>query len=180
MLIANNMRPDSEQNIVVLGVGNTIHSDDGLGVHALRRLEQDVRLPVGISLVDGGTRGLELVASVHDCSRLLILDAVDVGEAPGTFVRMAGDELRGLSTGASVHQLAVADLLNTLPLVSDIEREIVLLGIQPHSTDWGTDLSEPVEAAMGALVERALEQLLSWSQEIAKSNSSNFQAVVAN
>lgn len=162
-----------KQNIVVLGVGNTIRSDDGVGVHVLRKLECDPRLPNGITLVDGGTRGLELLAFLHDCSRLLFLDAVDVGEQPGTLLRLVGDERGGLAAGTSVHQLGVADLLTALPLVSEIDREIVFFGVQPASTDWGTELSGPVEEAIGPLVEKAVEQLLLWSQETADSNASN-------
>ena len=158
------MEPDPARDIVVLGVGNTIHCDDGLGVHALGRLEEHPRLPAGVTLVDGGTRGLELLADVHGCSRLMLLDAVDMGRQPGTVLRLAGDELRGLSSGSNVHQLGVADLLNTLPLVSDVEREIVLLGVQPASTDWGTELTPTVEAAIGTLVENAVDQLRAWTQ----------------
>jgi hydrogenase maturation protease len=155
------------QNIIVLGVGNTVHSDDGFGVHAMRRLESDPRLPDGVTVIDGGTQGLELLAFLHDCSRLLLLDAVDIGAEPGTMLRLADDELFGLATGSNVHQLGVADLLTTLPLVSDIERQIVILGVQPASTDWGTELSPAVEAAVGPVVEKALEELHRWLHETA-------------
>ena len=151
--------------IVVIGVGNTIHSDDGVGVHVLKKLQGDPRLPGDVVLIDGGTLGIELLAYIHDSSRLLMLDAIDVGERAGTLVRMADSELRGLPCGASVHQLGVADLLATLPLVSEMPREIVLLGVQPASTDWGTELSAPVEAALGPLVDAAVEQLFRWSSE---------------
>jgi hydrogenase maturation protease len=155
----------SAHKIAVVGVGNTIHSDDGAGVHALERLRRDTRLPDDVTFIDGGTFGIELLAYLHESTRLLLLDAVDVGEQAGSLVRMAGGELRGLPCGASVHQLGVADLLATLPLVSDVPRETVLLGVQPASTDWGTELSAPVEAALGPLVEAAVDQLLQWSQE---------------
>ena len=161
------MEPKPAQKIVVVGVGNTIHSDDGAGVHALEHLQHDPRLPDDVTFIDGGTFGIELLAYLYECTRLLLLDAVDVGERAGTLVRMGSSELRGLPCGASVHQLGVADLLATLPLVSEIPREIVLLGMQPASTDWGTELSAPVEAALGPLVEAAVEQLLRWSQEAA-------------
>ena len=160
------------RNTVVMGVGNLIHSDDGFGIHALRRLESDPRLPSGIELIDGGTRGLELLAELYECSRLMLLDAVDVGEQPGTLLRLDGDELRGLTSGSNVHQLGVADLLNTLPLVSDIDREIVLFGVQPASTDWGTELSAPVAVALAPLVEKALEHLLRWTQVSANAEAS--------
>ena len=147
---------------VVIGIGNTIHRDDGAGVHALRRLEGDSRLPDDVVLVDGGTRGLELLADAHGCARLLLLDAVDIGEKPGTVIRMAETDLHGLPGAASVHQLGVADLLATLPLISNAPPEVVLLGIQPAETDWGTDLSPSVEANLGRLVDEALEQLEAW------------------
>ncbi len=159
------MQTKPAQKIIVVGVGNSIHSDDGAGIHALERLQRDPRVPSGVTFLDGGTFGIELLAYLHECTRLLLLDAVDVGETPGTLVQMSGRGLRSLPGGASVHQLGVADLLATLPLVSDIPREIVLLGVQPASTDWGTQLSAPVEAALGPLVEAAMEQLLGWSQE---------------
>lgn len=149
---------------VVVGIGNLIHTDDGLGVHALKKLQDDPRLPKDVTLIDGGTHGIELLAYLYESSRLLFLDAVDIGEQPGTLVRMAGSELRSLPCGASVHQLGLADLLTTLPLVSDAPREMVLLGVQPASTDWGTELSAPVEAALEGLVEAVVEQLLVWSR----------------
>lgn len=154
----------SADRTVVIGIGNTIHRDDGAGVHALRRLEADLRLPDQVKLVDGGTRGLELLADVHGYARLLLLDAIDVGEKPGTVIRMTADDLRGLPGGASVHQLGLGDLLATLPLISDAPTEVVLLGIQPAETDWATDLSPAVEANLGELVEAAIEQLTLWSR----------------
>lgn len=159
------MTSSTNQNIVVLGVGNTIHSDDGFGVHAMRKLENDPRLPDGVKVIDGGTQGLELLAFLHDSSRILLLDAVDVGAEPGTVIRLAEEELFALATGKSVHQLGVADLLKTLPLVSDIERRIVVLGVQPASTDWGTELSPTVDAAVGPVVDMAMDELHSWCQE---------------
>jgi hydrogenase maturation protease len=146
-------------------VGNLVHTDDGVGIHAIRRLQADSRVPEGVDLIDAGTFGLELLAYLESCSRLLLLDAVDVGEPPGTFVRMAGEELLRLPGGASVHQLGVADLLTTLPLIFEAPPEIVLLGIQPESTDWGAELSPAIAAALAALVDAAVEQLRAWSNQ---------------
>lgn len=154
---------------VVVGVGNLIHTDDGLGVHAIRRLQADPRVPTGVELIDGGTFGIELLAYLENCSRLLLLDAVDVGQAAGTLVRMAGEDLFGLPGGASVHQLGIADLLATLPLVSNAPEEVVLLGAQPASTDWGCELTEAVAAALDALVDSAVEQLRLWTHGIKRS-----------
>jgi len=148
---------------VVLGLGNLIRSDDGIGLYALTQLEQDTRLPVDVSLVEGGTKGLELVPYICDASHLLVLDAVDVGAAPGTVSRIAGKELRSLPGSASVHELALADVLNALRIMGQEPEEVVLLGVQPQNTELGTDLSAPAQQALPTLVEAALNELSSWS-----------------
>ncbi len=150
---------------VVVGVGNLIHTDDGLGIHAIRKLQADARVPRGVELIDGGTFGIELLAYLENCSKLLLLDAIDVGQSPGALVRMTAEDLFGLPGGASVHQLGIADLLAILPLVSRAPEEVILLGMQPESTDWGCELSEPVVAALDALVDSAVEQLAAWSND---------------
>ena len=90
---------------VVLGLGNILHADDGAGAQAISRLRADSRVPVDVCLVEGGTLGLELLSYVWDCARLIVIDAVDVGEAPGTVVRISGEELNSLPGRSSVHQL---------------------------------------------------------------------------
>lgn len=150
---------------MVVGVGNTILSDDGVGVHAARLLQKDPRVPAGVIILDGGTLGLELIPYLSGASRLLLLDAMDAGDQPGALFRLAGDQLWNLPGGTNVHQLGVSDLLATLPLVSDTLREVILLAIQPASIDWSTELTPAVQAALGQLVDAAVEQLLRWSEQ---------------
>jgi hydrogenase maturation protease len=90
------MDPSDAPKIVVLALGNLIRSDDAIGLFALRHLEEDPRLPLLVSLVEGGTKGLELVPYICDASCLLVLDAVDVGATPGTVFRIAGEDLRSI------------------------------------------------------------------------------------
>jgi hydrogenase maturation protease len=144
---------------VVLGLGNTLHSDDGIGPQAVERLRSDPRVPEDVALIEGGTLGLELLTYIWDCSYLLVLDAVDVGQPPGTLVRMASQELQTLTGKGSVHQLGVADLLVALRVLAQRQPTVVLLGVQPATTDWGTELSPAVEAVMGSLIEAAVAEL---------------------
>ena len=149
-------------DIVLFGLGNVIRSDDGLGIHAFQRLRNHPRVPADVALYDGGTLGLELACYASQASRILLLDAVETGERPGTLIEMANSDLWGLPGGKSVHQLGLADLLSTLSLVSETPKEIMLMGIQPGTTDWGTTLSPAVEAAMPLLLTRSIELLLRW------------------
>ena len=147
---------------VVVGVGNIILSDDGVGVHAARLLESDPKVPRGVTILDGGTLGLDLMPYVSDAARVLFLDAVNSGGAPGTLVRLSGKDLLGASAGMSVHQVGVADLIAALALMASKPQEIVVLGVQPAHTDWGTTLTPEVEAALPRLRDAALAQLEQW------------------
>jgi hydrogenase maturation protease len=149
---------------VVIGVGNTILSDDGVGVHAAMLLKDDPRLPSGVTVLDGGTLGLELIPYASDASRVLLLDAIHSDKAPGTFARMTGADLLATTGGWSAHQLGVADLIAALFLVSSHPQDIIVLGVQPANTDWGTTLSGKVQAALAGLVDAALSQLSLWQQ----------------
>lgn len=156
------MRDSLSSGTVVVGVGNTILSDDGAGVHAARLLQRDPRVPAGVTILDGGTLGLELLPYVSDASRVLFLDAVDLGEEPGTRARMTGNDLLAISGGFSAHQLGVADLVAALALASAGPQDIVVLGVQPANTDWGTSLSPGVDASLPWMVDAALAQLRLW------------------
>jgi hydrogenase maturation protease len=149
---------------VVIGIGNTILSDDGVGVHAARLLQGDPRVPADVTILDGGTIGLELIPYVSEASRVLLLDAVNSDKAPGTLARMSGRDFLGSAGGLSVHQLGVADLIAAMALVSARPQDIVVLGVQPANTDWGTSLSPAVEAALPYLVDAALAQLRLWTK----------------
>jgi hydrogenase maturation protease len=147
---------------VILGLGNLVHSDDGVGVHAIEKLQVDPRVPGSIRLLDGGTLGLGLLAHLSGVERLLVIDAVDAGEPPGTVMRFEGDSLRGLPGKASIHQLGFADLMVAMELLGERPDEVVLLGVQPESTEWGAELTDTVSAAMPKLLDLAVAQVDTW------------------
>ena len=144
---------------VVLGLGNVLHRDDGAGPQAIRRLCADPRVPAGVSLLEGGTLGLELLPYIWDCARLIVIDAVDVGGSPGTLIRVSGEELNALPGNSNVHQLGVADLLVALRMLAERQPQVVLLGVQPENTDWSCELSSGVAATIDSLVEATIREL---------------------
>jgi hydrogenase maturation protease len=148
---------------LVLGLGNLVHADDGVGVHAIHRLEKDPRVPPHVALLDGGTQGLALLPHLTGVERLLVIDAVDVGEEPGTLIRLEGTALDRLPGKPSVHQLGFADLMVALKLLDAAPEEVVVLGVQPLSTEWSAELTPPVSDGLDRLVTAVIEQLTSWT-----------------
>ena len=155
------MRPSVP--VTVLGLGNLVHTDDGVGVHAIQHLQRDTRVPPSVVLLDGGTQGLSLLPHISGFPRLLVIDAVDVGEPPGTLVRFEGKALDGLPGKASVHQLGFADLMVALQLLEEPPKEVVVLGIQPSSTEWSAELTTPVREALPMLLDAVIRQLDLWT-----------------
>lgn len=157
------MTPMPEKGTLVLGLGNLVHSDDGVGVHLIDRLLNDPRVPSGVELLDGGTHGLTLLSRIAGLRRLLVVDAIDVGEQPGTVIRFEGAALKGLPGKPSVHQLGFADLMAALQLTGGTPEEVVVLGVQPLSTEWSADLTPPVFQSLEPLATAVIGQLEWWA-----------------
>ena len=149
---------------LVLGLGNLVHADDGVGVHAISALQLDPRVPAEAVLLDGGTQGLGLLHHIAGVRRLLVIDAIDTGEPPGTLMRFEGKALRGLPGKASVHQLGFADLMVALQLLGESPGEVVVFGVQPESTEWSAQLTESVANTLPRLIDNVIAQLECWKQ----------------
>jgi len=156
---------------LVLGLGNLVHTDDGAGVHAIQGLTLDARVPAGVRLLDGGTQGLGLLHHISGVGRMIVIDAVDAGETAGTVLRFEGKALKGLPGKASVHQLGFADLMVALELLGEAPPEIVVIGVQPQSTEWGAELTEAVAKALPRLIDNVIAQLECWSKEHTDANA---------
>ncbi len=146
--------------IVVLGVGNLLMADEGLGVRCVERLAGDARLPQFVRLVDGGTSTHELLEDLEDLDGLVIVDAVVTGAAPGTVVRLEGTEVPfAFSRKLSPHQHGINDLLATLTLLGRAPRRVVLLGVVPVSLTLSMELSPEVEAVLPGVMTRVTEEV---------------------
>ncbi len=145
---------------LILGVGNLLMSDDGVGVHAVRRLEARA-LPAGVELVDGGTCGLDLLQYFEDVDRLIVLDAANLGREAGAIVRLEGDDVPAfLALKVSPHEINLPELLFSAKLTGIYPRQVVVLGVQPATIETGVELSPPVAARVDVLVEQALAETM--------------------
>ncbi len=148
---------------LILGVGNILLSDDGVGVHVVHRLAETIEFPPEVEILDGGTKGMDLLHFLEGVSHLLIIDAVETGGAPGTTARLTGDQVPAyLSIKMSPHEIGLPDMLFAAQLRDIYPEEVVVLGVQPATTDVGLELSAPVAAQVDPLVERVLEELERW------------------
>ena len=149
-------------DIAVLGLGNELFTDEGLGIVAARELgTHDL---IGIEVIDGGTLGLSLLPSIENRTGLLILDSVSDGEAePGEVVIYDGEELRRESRILySAHQLGVNEILAAADLNGTSPRRVAAVGMVPFSLETGYGLSDVVSSALPLMVEAALGVLSSW------------------
>ena len=143
-------------NLLILGLGNVICGDDGLGVVAAERLRRDFEIPVGVEVLDGGTLGLALLAHVTGADDLILLDAIRADAPAGALIRLDGDDVGpAVRERLSVHQIGVADLLDALRLLDEVPRRLVLLGLVPETLELAVERSPAVEAALDRLVNAA-------------------------
>jgi hydrogenase maturation protease len=150
---------------VVIGLGNVVLSDDGLGVHAVRRLRERYSVPDGVELIEGGTAGLLLLPHLADARRAIIVDAIETGAPAGTLVRLPGENwASAFAIRLTPHDIGLADLLGAAQLSGALPHQLVLHGLQPASTSIGTELSVPVAAALDPLVSAIVAELTAWDE----------------
>jgi len=142
----------------VLGLGNLLLGDEGVGIHVLSRLrERD--LPEGVELVEGGTAGIDLLVVFKQAERVVIVDAVRAGGRPGSIYCLRPEDLEAESAVAlSLHQLSLRDVLHSASLLG-IEPEVVIIGVEPKRIAPGLELSDELQEALPEVVEVVWAQL---------------------
>ncbi len=152
---------------LVLGLGNILLGDEGVGVRVVERLLEQYCFPEEVRVMDGGTLGLDLLPYIEDASRLLVVDAVQARKPPGTLVRMQGDEIPIFLDASKVspHQEGLQDLLAVAMLKGYLPDEVVFWGPQIESLGVGLELSAPVAAQVDVLVGQVLAELARWGVE---------------
>jgi hydrogenase maturation protease len=155
---------------LVLGIGNILLSDDGVGVHVIRALdalEQEGEVPHVIALRDGGTIGLELLSEIEEFGALIAIDAMELDAEPGTVRTFKCDDMDRQLTGKkhTAHEVALADLMAAAALSGTRPRRRALVAIQPFSTQWGLSPTPAVLAAIPKACRAVLSLLGEWNDE---------------
>lgn len=151
---------------LILGLGNPLRGDDGIGPRVVEEVTRR-GLPEGVSGLDGGVGGFDLLSVLEGWERVVVVDAADVGREPGQFVRFTPEQVCFVETTGS-HSLHHAGLGEVLALANALGQalpEMTVFGVQPARVDWGQGLSPAVEAAIPALADAVLEESTGSSPE---------------
>ncbi|MEW6293499.1 MAG: HyaD/HybD family hydrogenase maturation endopeptidase [Pseudomonadota bacterium] len=145
---------------VVLGVGNVILADEGVGVRVIEALERDYTVPEGVTVIDAGTSGMEMLEDMSDLDFLLVVDAIAAGKAPGELVQLRGDAVPVFfRRNLSPHGIGLSDVLASLEFLGAEPKETVILGVQPASLELSTELTPLIAARVPELVAQVVDEL---------------------
>jgi hydrogenase maturation protease len=154
-MIENMMVEPAKKTIglLVLGLGNVLLGDDGLGAAAVARLERTYHIPSEVQLEDGGTLGMALLGMIAESDRVILVDAVRTDSPPGTLVRIDGEQVMdAVRDRLSPHQVGVADLLDAARLIDSYPTSVTLLGLVPEKIELSVVRTGAVEAGLDMLV----------------------------
>lgn len=151
--------PEAGPTIAIIGLGNPLRRDDGVGIRIAEMLGAR-SLPKAVTVIDGGTQGLGLVNLMEGWQRVILVDAANIGEAPGRFVRFTLDEVDLLSGSSplgggphlNVHYAGLREALLLAQALGSLPQDVVVYGVQPANVDWENALSPEVEAALPDLM----------------------------
>lgn len=155
------------RRIVVLGIGNTLLADEGVGVHVIERLRSEYPDSDELEFVDGGTLSFTLADVMAGTDQLIIIDAAELDSPPGSislFKNEALDDYLGRGKRRSVHEVGLLDLLAITHLTGDLPARRALIGIQPQKVDWGESPCDEVAAAIPLACDMTRELIQEWQQ----------------
>ncbi|RSK27295.1 hydrogenase maturation protease [Bacillus sp. HMF5848] len=149
--------------ITIIGIGNTLYQDEGIGVHALPYLEDLVTTYENIEVIDGQTDSMRLLGPVEDAEYLIIIDAINAGKKPGELIELRGDQIPTyFGVKMSIHQIGFMEVLSAAKLRERYPKHIIMFGMQPASLELGVELSEIGKEQLPGLVEKVMNQVNEW------------------
>lgn len=149
-----------KRKIILIGMGNILMQDEGIGVRAVEALECHYEISHDVEIMDGGTTGTELLGPIRGVDHLIVADAVNTGDPIGSLVTIVDDEVPAFfTTKLSNHQLGLSDLLALLTLTNEKPKHITIVGLVPHSLENKLGLSQEAEQAVMPMVDMLVEEL---------------------
>jgi hydrogenase maturation protease len=150
---------NQQQNIVILGIGNILLSDEGIGVHVANELFKRT-LPENVSVVEGGTDGFRLLNVITEADRLIIIDAVRGGSESGSLYRFDIDDVKSCPSGfkTSVHQIGILEVIDLSGLIGKTP-DTTIIGIEPKSLEMGMELSPEIREKIPRIIELVLDEV---------------------
>jgi hydrogenase maturation protease len=157
--LINGEEQTSEKKIVILGVGNVLLSDEGVGVHVANEMIK-MELPANVSVVEGGTDGFRLLNVITEADRLIVVDAVKGGGDPGTIYRFDINDVKNSPSGfkTSVHQIGILEVIDLSGLIGKTPHTTVI-GVEPKSLEMSLELSPEIKDKVPRVIELVLEDL---------------------
>ena len=150
---------------LILGIGNVLLRDEGAGVHAIRMLAEQAADLDHVELMDGGTLSFSLAGAIEDAEHLIVIDAAQYDGEPGTTKVFLGEQMDafiGSNRKCSVHEVSLIDLMAIALLAGQLPQQRALIGIQPHSINWGDTPPPPVSGAIRLACDQALRLAAEW------------------
>jgi hydrogenase maturation protease len=153
----------SKQKITVLGIGNLLYSDEGVGIHILPLLEERLSHYENVEVIEGSTDGMRLLGTIEETDYLIVVDAVNAGKDAGTIVTLVDDEIPAyFGVKMSIHQLGFQEVLSAAKIRETCPKHMILFGVQPASLELGLQLSPIVQAQLPQLAEKVVQQVKKW------------------
>jgi len=144
-------------HVLIVGIGNLLLSDEGVGVHAVRRLAESP-LPDGVEVLDGGTSGADLVDHLAGRNKVVVIDAASGDGPPGTVYRCEARDLIEQGGSLSLHEFGLADSLHMAERLGCAPSRVIVLGVQPATLEPGLELSSEIAAVLPGLIKLALQE----------------------
>lgn len=153
--------------IALLGVGNILLTDEGLGVHVVNELREAYDFVPEVNIIDGGTMGMELLSYMDDMKRLILVDAIGGGQVPGTYYEFPHEEIENYFTDhISVHEVGMQDILRIRAVQEKPLEDALVIGVEPESLEVGFEPSPTVQKTLPRVKERILQVLQEWGVEV--------------
>lgn len=154
-------------NTLILGIGNTLLTDEGAGIHALNLLQSEYSNIPNLTFLDGGTLSFTLACWIEDCTNLIVFDAAELHQPAGTVNTFVGEEMDNFlgSSKRSAHEVGLLDLMDIARITEHLPENRALIGIQPEIMTWGMQPTSAVENSLNHAVNEAVTLIKKWQTD---------------